>query len=62
MKLVERINAGDGEAITKENLRREKGGVDFAGWRGRIDIKKSVMSGHSFGGATTVSLLLPSSS
>lgn len=62
LSLMQRLNDGDGGAVAKENRRKEYGeGKSLEGWKGRIDMEKEVtMAGHSFGGATTVSVFSPS--
>lgn len=61
MAYMDKINRGEGAAVGKENRRAEKSSVvDFASWRGRLGLEgKAIMTGHSFGGATTVSSSIP---
>lgn len=60
------IEAGDGDIITKQNLRRKgyRGasshgleGVGWAKWKHRFLLKEVTILGHSFGGVTTVEVL-----
>ena len=57
------ICAGEGESLDQLNLRGQESmggnpfglaGVDWAGWKGRIDLDHVTLAGHSFGGATVV--------
>ncbi|GAA5827060.1 hypothetical protein JCM11251_002227 [Rhodosporidiobolus azoricus] len=65
--LMRRINEGDGAKIAQENRRKDYGGEGvvgkwLAGWRGRVGLEgEMVISGHSFGGATTIQALRSSS-
>lgn len=56
LKVMKRINDGEGAEVAALNRRREpEGEKDLVNWKGRIDLKKEVtMAGHSFGGATLV--------
>lgn len=56
--IMKRINEGDGAAVVAANLRNLPNGErDLPFWKGRIDLRHSVMTGHSFGGATTLQAL-----
>ncbi len=61
--ILSRICAGAGEALAQLNLRGQGymggnpfglAGVDWAGWKGRINLDHVTIAGHSFGGATVV--------
>ncbi|THW09105.1 hypothetical protein D6D25_07800, partial [Aureobasidium pullulans] len=65
-KIINTINAGNGEEVDKKNMRREGykassthglEGVDWAAWKGRVDTEYVVAAGHSFGAATVVDML-----
>ena len=64
--IVKAINAGDGSAISQQNLRNADGmggssrgllGVDWDCWTGRVRTNQVTMVGHSFGAAATVEVL-----
>jgi len=65
-EIIRAINDGRGRDIAAENLRKASAmgasphglsGVDWASWKGRINIDQVTMLGHSFGAATTVEIL-----
>lgn len=65
-KIINTINAGNGEEVDEKNMRREGykassthglEGVDWAAWKGRVDTEYVVAAGHSFGAATVVDML-----
>jgi hypothetical protein len=64
---LKRINSGDStHELELENRRRRqtsenKGSFDWQPWKGKLDFDNLFMTGHSFGGATTVSALILSS-
>lgn len=64
--ILQVINDGGGDNIAGRNLRRKGNvgssshgldGIDWATWRGRMNLQDITMMGHSFGGATTVQVL-----
>lgn len=57
LSIVERLNAGEGDAISRENLRGDNGEARLGDWKGRLDLKRMYMAGHSFGGATGLQVL-----
>jgi platelet-activating factor acetylhydrolase len=65
-KLINIMNAGNGETIAKQNMRREGykassthglEGVDWSAWKDRVNTQYVVAAGHSFGAATVVDML-----
>lgn len=66
-RVVGLLNAGRGEEVARDNLRckgnrgsssRGLDGVDWAAWKGRLQLDRDVTAmGHSFGGTTTIRLL-----
>ncbi|CAF9929324.1 MAG: hypothetical protein HETSPECPRED_007343 [Heterodermia speciosa] len=65
-QLINVINRGDGLDIAQRNLRKAGGvgassrgleGVNWSGWKGRVNVKQVTMVGHSFGAAATVEVL-----
>jgi len=65
-KVMRTIWEGDGELISKANLRKKGNigsstrgldGVDWSRWKGRFHLNQVTMLGHSFGAATTVAVL-----
>lgn len=60
LDVMKRINDGDGEKVMAENRRSRRGegtATQLAHWAGRLDLEKPIMTGHSFGGATTLQVL-----
>ncbi|GAA5918836.1 hypothetical protein JCM1841_002763 [Sporobolomyces salmonicolor] len=63
LEILTRLNAGEGPAVAKQNRRKDLAGdgavgMWLEGWKGRLGIDRDVsISGHSFGGATTIQLL-----
>lgn len=64
--IMEIIHAGEGDALSKMNLRQPKAlgasshgliGVNWMAWKHRFHLKEVTMLGHSFGAATTVEVL-----
>ncbi|KAI1766813.1 PAF acetylhydrolase [Hypoxylon sp. FL1150] len=47
VRVLRRINEGDGSAVRKENARGE--GSDLASWKGRLNTEEMVVAGHSYG-------------
>ncbi|KAK8139438.1 1-alkyl-2-acetylglycerophosphocholine esterase [Apiospora sp. TS-2023a] len=66
-RVVGLLNAGRGEEVARDNLRRKGNrgsssrgleGVDWAAWKGRLRLDRDVTAmGHSFGGTTTIRLM-----
>ncbi|KAL8792207.1 MAG: hypothetical protein Q9195_005229 [Heterodermia aff. obscurata] len=65
-QLINVINRGDGLDIAERNLRKagsvgasSRGlkGVNWSGWKGRVNVNQVTMLGHSFGAAATVEML-----
>lgn len=65
-EVIRRINDGEGAEIATKNLRRKYfksssthglEGVDWAAWKGRVQMDHVVAAGHSFGAATVVDML-----
>ena len=66
-RVVGLLNEGRGDEVAKANLRRKGNrgsssrgldGVDWAPWKGRLQLDRDVTAmGHSFGGTTTIRLL-----
>ena len=65
-KLMCTIHKGEGWLLTEQSLRdrghvgSSTGGLDnvnWDAWRGRFSLENVTMVGHSFGGATTASIL-----
>ncbi len=61
--VMSRICAGGGASLETENLRGQGSmggdsfaltGVDWTGWKGRIDLEHVTVAGHSFGGVTAI--------
>ncbi|GAA5992039.1 hypothetical protein JCM10908_000709 [Rhodotorula pacifica] len=62
LRVLERLNAGEGADIARSNRRRsgEKSRVEEwqPAWRDRLDLTEEItMAGHSFGGATAIQVL-----
>ncbi|RDW69117.1 uncharacterized protein DSM5745_08877 [Aspergillus mulundensis] len=47
VRVLRMLNAGDGESVFRHNARRE--GTHLAGWRGRLDVERVIVAGHSYG-------------
>ncbi|KAF7846517.1 hypothetical protein BT93_L4206 [Corymbia citriodora subsp. variegata] len=47
IRVLQMINAGEGAGVLKNNPREE--GSTLASWRGRLDMEKLVVGGHSYG-------------
>lgn len=68
-RIMCRINDGKGEEVAETNLRVKPGaaivggstrgtkGVDWSTWAGRMQVDNVILCGHSFGAATTISIL-----
>lgn len=65
-RVLKIICAGNGDDVARQNRRGEgymggssRGleGVDWARWKGRFQVDKMTMAGHSFGAATVVEVL-----
>lgn len=56
LAIMRRINDGEGAAVVESNLRCQGERV-VPYWKGRVNLKDAVMTGHSFGGATTLQAL-----
>ncbi|KAL2814250.1 platelet-activating factor acetylhydrolase, isoform II-domain-containing protein [Aspergillus granulosus] len=67
VRVLRMLNAGDGENVFRHNARGE--GTHLAQWKGRLDIERMILAGHSYGAtgvlracATDQNLTTPSSS
>ncbi|KAL3450275.1 platelet-activating factor acetylhydrolase, isoform II-domain-containing protein [Aspergillus insuetus] len=47
VRVLRMLNAGEGRSVFRHNSRGE--GEHLAGWRGRLDIERMVLAGHSYG-------------
>ncbi|KAL4761464.1 platelet-activating factor acetylhydrolase, isoform II-domain-containing protein [Aspergillus foveolatus] len=47
VRVLRMLNAGDGQTVFRHNARRE--GIHLAGWKGRLDIERVILVGHSYG-------------
>lgn len=65
-RVISAIAEGNGNHIAQRNMKtkgyvggssRGLAGVDWGAWNNRIDLKHVTMTGHSFGAATTISVL-----
>jgi hypothetical protein len=61
LKVMARINAGEGDSIERDNLLKPSTSeMGLKHWKNRIDESNLMIAGHSFGGATVVSHISPS--
>lgn len=54
--MLQDINGGNGEQYFRNNSRGE--GEDLPNWRGRLDLDRFLIAGHSFGGTSSVRLCI----
>ncbi|KAL6236316.1 hypothetical protein BDW75DRAFT_229638 [Aspergillus navahoensis] len=47
VRVLRALNAGDGQSVFRHNARRE--GTHLAGWKGRLDVERVILVGHSYG-------------
>jgi len=56
IKVLRAIKDGNGDAIYRNNTRRE--GEDLTNWEGRIDFEQLLIGGHSFGATSSLQNLV----